>query len=57
MLTVSLTPCVPQSSRPGVPSPETKSRFLYTDTSLCEAGQRYADLSVGLAGLEMSQTW
>ena len=56
-LTVSLTPCAPQSSRPEVPSPDTKSRFLYTETSLCEAGQRKPIVSDGLAGLEMSQTW
>ena len=28
VLTVSCTPCVPQSRRPSVPSPDTKSRFL-----------------------------
>ncbi len=38
-LTVSVTPSLPQSRRPPSPSPETKSRFLYTDTSLCDAGQ------------------
>ena len=27
-LTESCTPCVPQSRRPPMPSPETKSRFL-----------------------------
>ena len=29
----------PQSRRAERSSPETKSRFLYTETSLCEAGQ------------------
>ena len=57
VLTVSWTPCTPQSSRPEFPSPETKSRFLKTETSLCDAGQRYAVLSDGMAGFEMSHTW
>ncbi len=39
VLTVSFTPWAPQSRRPLVPSPDTNSRFLYTDTSLCDAGQ------------------
>ncbi len=56
-LTVSFTPCAPQSSRPLFPSPETKSRFLKTDTSLCDAGQKYAVFRLGAAGLEMSHTW
>lgn len=55
-LTESCTPCVPQSSRPPIPSPDTNSRFLYTDTSLCDAGHTNPILSVGLAGVEMSQT-
>jgi hypothetical protein len=38
-LTVSRTPPAPQSRRPSFPSPETKRRFLYTLTSLCDAGQ------------------
>src|SRR5690242_21860515 len=33
-LTVSCTPCPPQSSRPEKPSPETKSRFLQSDVSV-----------------------
>ncbi len=37
--TESRTPALVQSSRPPVPSPDTKSRFRNTDTSLCEAGQ------------------
>src|SRR6476469_3198577 len=57
LLTVSGTPSVPQSSRPESPSPETNSRFRYTDTSLCDAGQTKAVSSRGLAGLEMSQNW
>src|SRR6476659_848627 len=57
LLTVSGTPSVPQSSRPVSPSPETNSRFLYTDTSLWDAGHTYASSSRGLAGLEMSQNW
>ena len=39
VLTVSCTPCVPQSERPLSPSADTKRRCLYTDTSLCDAGQ------------------
>ena len=57
VLTESCTPRVPQSSRPPVPSPDTNSRFLYTDTSLCDAGQTYPTFKLGLAGFEMSQTW
>src|SRR5690606_1774747 len=37
--TPSDTPCAPQSGLPESPSPETKTRFRYTETSLCEAGQ------------------
>jgi hypothetical protein len=55
-LTESGTPCVPQSIRPPCASAETKRMFLYTDTSLCEAGQRYDDTSLGRDGLAMSQT-
>src|SRR5881396_4089526 len=54
--TESCTPSVPQSIRPPDPSPETKSRFRNTDTSLCDAGQRYPTLSVGCDGAVMSQT-
>src|SRR6476661_9908966 len=49
LLTVSGTPSVPQSSRPVSPSPDTNSRFLYTDTSLCDAGHTYASSRRGLA--------
>src|SRR5690348_17274557 len=55
-LTESCTPAVPQSSRPPIPSPDTNSRFLNTDTSLWDAGQRYPTFSVGRDGFEMSQT-
>ena len=48
--TESCTPAALQSSRPLVPSPETNSRFRNTDTSLCEAGQKYAAFSVGWDG-------
>ena len=56
-LTESCTPSLPQSRRPPVPSPETKSRFLYTDTSLCDAGQKKATVSDGFAASLMSHTW
>ena len=55
LLTVSRTPAALQSSRPLFPSPDTKSRFLNTETSLCDAGQKYAMASVGCAGFEISQ--
>ncbi len=56
-LTVSWTPWPPQSMRPLSPSPETNSRSPYTDTSLCEAGQKYPSASVGADGFEISQIW
>src|SRR5919199_4325426 len=56
LLTVSCTPCSPQSTRPLVASAETKSRLRYTVTSLCEPGHTYAVRSVGRLGFEMSQT-
>jgi hypothetical protein len=31
-------------------------RFLYTDTSFCDAGHSYATTSLGLDGLLMSHT-
>src|SRR6185312_10664579 len=40
LLTVSCTPSPPQSRRPLNPSADTNSRFRYTDTSLCDAGQK-----------------
>src|SRR4051812_33721260 len=51
LLTVSFTPSVPQSRRPLSPSLETKRRFRYTETSLCDAGHTNAVLSVGRDGL------
>src|SRR5881396_3125644 len=54
--TESCTPAALQSSRPLVPSPETNSKFRNTDTSLCEAGQKYAAFSVGCDGDVMSHT-
>ena len=56
LLTVSCTPCAPQSMRPLSPSPDTNSRFRYTDTSLCDAGHTYAVFTTGRLGFEMSQT-
>src|SRR5678815_5237052 len=44
----------PQSSRLLVDSDDMNSRFLYTDTSFCDAGQMYCDASTGFAGLERS---
>src|SRR5256885_14113189 len=55
-LTVSFTPCMPQSLRPLVASEDTKRRFRNTDTSLCEPGHTYAALSDGLDGFEMSHS-
>ena len=57
LLTGSGTPWMPQSTRPVWPSPETKSRFLKTETSLCEAGQTNVITGSGLSGFEMSNTW
>src|SRR5690242_12612887 len=54
LLTVSVTPCMPQSLRPFVASAETKSRLRYDGTSLCVPGQMYVVMSVGLEGLAMS---
>ena len=56
LLTVSFTPWVPQSSLAPRSSPETNSRFRYTETSLCEAGHTYPVFSTGWRGFEMSQT-
>ena len=56
-LTVACTPCAPQSRRPVPLSLDTNSRLWYTDTSLCEAGQKYAVVSTGWLGDEMFQTW
>ncbi len=56
-LTVSRTPCVPQSVRPFRASPETNSNLRYTETSLCDPGQTKALCNRGLLGLVMSHTW
>src|SRR2546422_8793422 len=56
-LTVSGTPCVPQSVRPFKASPDTNSRLRYTETSLCDPGQTNALCNRGRLGLEMSHTW
>src|SRR5438093_11150090 len=55
-LTESCTPSVPQSRRPDMPSPDTNSRFLYTETSLCDAGQRYPIFSRAHFGFGTHQT-
>src|SRR5260370_11464985 len=57
LLTVSGTPCVPQSLRPLVDSPDTNIRLRYTETSLCAAGQTYAVYREGWLGCAMSQPW
>ena len=41
VLTGSGTPPKPQSARLLVASDDMNSRFLYTDTSFCDAGHRY----------------
>ena len=38
-LTVTATPCTPQTRRPKYASLETNIRILYTETSICDAGQ------------------
>src|SRR5690606_31037152 len=50
------TPPSLQSRRPSIPSPDTNRRCLYTETSLCDAGQKYSVVTTGVAGLEMSHT-
>jgi len=54
-LTASGTPPNWQSCRLLVDSEDMNSRFLYTDTSFCDAGHVYALISAGFAGFEMSQ--
>src|SRR5206468_12543621 len=54
LLIGSGTPSNPQSLRLLVASDDMKSRFRYTDTSFCDAGQRYVCTSTGFDGLEMS---
>ena len=53
-LTVSGTPCVPQSVRPFKASPDTNSSLRYTETSLCDPGQTKARCNRGRLGSEMS---
>src|SRR5688500_6845109 len=53
-LTVSVTPCSPQSVRPLVASADTKSRLPSALTSLCEPGRTYAARSRGRRGSEIS---
>src|SRR3954467_12787840 len=55
-LTESGMPPSRQSFRPVSPSAETNRRLPYVDTSLCDAGQKYAVLRLGFAGFEMSHT-
>ncbi len=56
VLTVSCTPCVPQSSRPRVSSTDMKSRFPCTETSPCPPGQAIVVRSFGVPP-ETSHTW
>ena len=56
-LTVSLTPCAPQSVRPFSASPDTNNSLRYTETSLCDPGQTKALCNRGALGLVMSHTW
>ncbi len=51
LLTGSGTPSNPQSTRLLVASDDMKSRFLKTDTSFCDAGQRYVCFNTGFTGL------
>src|SRR5438094_9594904 len=56
MESLGAKPCKPQSVRALVALADTKGRFRYTDTALCEPGQTYAVFNVGLLGFEMSHT-
>ena len=56
-LTVSVTPCVPQSVRPFSASPDTNSSVRYTETSLCDPGHTNALCNRGLLRSVMSHTW
>ena len=56
-LTVSGTPCVPQSTRPLVASTETNSSWRYTETSFCAPGQTTPVTRVGRDGDAMFQIW
>src|SRR4029079_2800886 len=44
-----------QSMRPLYASADMNMRFLYTDTSFCDAGHSYAAATVGCEGSLMSQ--
>src|SRR5437588_9931365 len=55
LLTGSGTPSNPQSARLLFASDDMNSRLRYTDTSFCDAGQRYDCISTGFVGLEMSK--
>ncbi len=54
-LTVSATPCVPQSTRARVSSTDTNSRRPYTDTSPWPPGHTIVPASAGARGFETSQ--
>src|SRR3954464_5969260 len=54
LLTGSGTPSNPQSARLLVASDDMNSRFLYTETSFCDAGHPYDCTSAGFDGFEMS---
>ena len=56
LLTGAGTPPGLQSMRPFCASADMNIRFLYTDTSFCDAGHSYATTSVGLDGLLISHT-
>ena len=51
LLTVSVTPCRPQSSRPRVCSTDMNSRLPYTETSPWPPGQTIEASSCGLRGV------
>src|SRR6185436_9694228 len=55
LLIGSGTPPKPESLRLVPDSDDMNSRFLYTDTSFCDAGHVYCCARVGLSGFEMSQ--
>src|SRR5437867_3256319 len=55
LLIGSGTPSNPQSVRLLVASDDMNSRFLYTETSFCDAGHRYVCTRTGLDGFEMSK--
>ena len=51
---VSLTPCVPQSTRPRPSSTDMKRRLRWMETSPCPPGQTIDASSRGLLALSMS---